>query len=107
MIKPQCNKPLKTTCENHERCMQMIQAVLDGSATEDEVEHFKDSMSECLPCIEGYHLEKSIKDALHAKVEKKCCPQSIVNKIKLQVGLAAVAIAFVAIQVKIYHLMLK
>ena len=52
------NVQMKEQCENHEKCMKMIQAVLDGSATEDEVDHFKSNMESCLPCIEGYELEK-------------------------------------------------
>ncbi len=93
---------MKYQCENHEKCMQMIQAVLDGSATQDEVEHFKNHMSECMPCIEGYHLEKSIKDALQVKMEKKCCPQATVMDIRAKVGLAVMMLVFVFIQVKLF-----
>lgn len=107
MIKPKNDQPVKMQCENHQKCMQMIQAVLDGSATKDEVEHFKDNFDACLPCIEGYELEKSIKEALKAKVEKKCCPQSIVQKIKLQVGLAIMIVSFTVVQIKIFHLMFR
>ncbi len=95
---------LKHSCENHQKCMEMIQAVLDGSATADEMEHFKTNMSECMPCIEGYELENSIKEALKMKVEKKCCPQSVVHKIKSNLGIALVLVGMVFIEIKLFHL---
>lgn len=98
---------VKTHCENHERCMQMIQAVLDGSASADEFEHYKKSISECLPCIEGYELEKSIKEALNQKVQKKCCPQQTITNIKTKIGLGLVLIGLTCIQVKIFQLIIQ
>jgi hypothetical protein len=80
----------KEKCENHEECMKMIQAVLDGSATETEKEHFKMNIELCTPCIEGYELEKSIKTSLHSKIEKKFCPKETIANLKLKLGLSAV-----------------
>ncbi|UBM58509.1 hypothetical protein LAG90_17035 [Marinilongibacter aquaticus] len=81
---------MKHNCENHDRCMQMIQAVLDGSATQEELEHFKTEIKHCLPCIEGYELEKSIKEAVNSKIDKKCCPDATIKRIKASVGLAGI-----------------
>jgi hypothetical protein len=80
---------MKDKCENHEECMKLIQAVLDGSASASEMEHFKNNMDNCKPCIEGYELEKSIKFSLHDKVEKKCCPSSTIDQLKLKLGITA------------------
>jgi hypothetical protein len=80
---------MKEKCDNHEQCMKLIQAVLDGSATEAEMNHFKNNMDECKPCIEGYELEKSIKASLQDKVEKKCCPSSTIDQLKLKLGITA------------------
>lgn len=82
----------KEKCENHEACLKMIQAVLDGSASETEINHFKENLESCLPCIENYELEKSIKSSLQDKLEKKCCPNSIVNQLKVKIGIASVLI---------------
>ncbi len=79
----------KEKCENHQECMKLIQAVLDGSATASEMEHFKNNIEQCTPCIEGFELEKSIKDSLHNKVEKKCCPSSTIQQLKLKLGISA------------------
>ncbi len=79
----------KEKCENHQECMKLIQAVLDGSASALEMEHFKNNIEQCTPCIEGFELEKSIKDSLHNKVEKKCCPSSTIDQLKLKLGITA------------------
>ncbi len=94
---------MKHKCENHQKCMEMIQAVLDGSASKEEVEHFKQNMDECMPCIETYRLEKSVKEAMVAKVEKKCCPQSIIVDIRAKIGIAFLLLCFLIIEVKLYH----
>ncbi|MGL4631985.1 MAG: hypothetical protein ACRCVT_12350 [Leadbetterella sp.] len=83
-------KEMKEHCENHEECMKMIQAVLDGSATEVEIKHFRENKEKCQPCIEGYELEKSIKESLQSKLEKKCCPQSTLDQLKIKIGITAV-----------------
>ncbi len=95
--------PQKQHCENHQRCMEMIQAVLDGSATPEEMEHFKNNIESCLPCIEGYQLEKEVKQSISQKVEKKCCPGKTVDDIKKKIGLALSLAALFALQYSIYH----
>ncbi len=74
-------KPMKQNCEHHADCMKIIQAILDDEATDAEKDHFRDNMDKCIPCIESYRLEKCIKDSLQFKVEKKPCPQNILNTI--------------------------
>lgn len=98
---------MKEKCENHQKCMEMIQAVLDGSASEEEIKHLKDNFDSCKPCFDGYHLEKSIKEAISGKVEKKCCPQATIVDIRAKIGLAIIALGFIALEVKLFHILLK
>ncbi|GGC02314.1 MULTISPECIES: phosphohydrolase [Dyadobacter] len=72
---------MKHTCEHHAECMKVIQAILDDEATDAEKEHFRTNMDKCIPCIESYRLEKCIKDSLNLKIQKKPCPQSILDTI--------------------------
>ncbi|MCA0365195.1 MAG: hypothetical protein LCH67_14220 [Bacteroidetes bacterium] len=95
------NVSMKEECENHNKCMKMIQAVLDGSATPEELEHFKDNIEVCKPCIEGYELEKSIKESLQTKVEKKCCPKQTFEAIKLKIGIASLLVLGLLIKIKV------
>lgn len=75
------NKPMKHNCEHRAECMKIIQAILDDEATDAEKDHFRENMDKCIPCIESYRLEKCIKDSLNFKLEKKPCPQSILDTI--------------------------
>lgn len=75
---------MKHSCEHHAECMQMIQAILDGEATEQEKEHFRQNIDICIPCIKQFQLEKCIKESLHSKIERKACPEKLVNTIKLK-----------------------
>jgi hypothetical protein len=80
------NKVMKHTCEHRAQCMKVIQAILDDEATEAEKDHFRVNMDTCIPCIEAYRLEKCIKDSLNHKIEKKPCPESILNTILTKIN---------------------
>ncbi len=95
---------MKSKCENHHNCMKMIQAVLDGSATEEEIDHFKKNIDVCLPCLESYELEKSVKTAMQQKVEKKCCPTTTIASIKSKIGFTVVILGLLLIKIKLLHL---
>lgn len=95
------NVLMKEECENHEKCMKMIQAVLDGSATPEEIEHFKSNVDVCKPCIDGYELEKSIKNSLQTKVEKKCCPQNTIEQLKAKIGIGLLLLTGFLLKIKV------
>ncbi|RAJ97844.1 anti-sigma factor (TIGR02949 family) [Larkinella arboricola] len=81
----QATAPMKESCEHQADCLKRIQAILDGGATDEEKEHFKQHIEICKPCIDMYHLEKCIKEALQGKVEKKCCPEKIAAAIRTEI----------------------
>lgn len=76
---------VKQSCDHQADCLKRIQSILDGGATEEEKEHFKEHLDQCMPCIEMYKLEKCIKEALQGKVEKKCCPEKLAAAIRSQI----------------------
>lgn len=67
-------------------CMEMLQIILDGEATTDQKQYFKEHMDRCLPCFKGYELDMAIK----ALVQSKCCggdaPSDLVDQIKSQIS---------------------
>jgi hypothetical protein len=78
---------IKTQCENHAECLKMIQAILDGHASNDEKDHFRDNMDRCLPCIEMYRLEKCVKESLQNRITKVPCPDNILAAIQAKLKL--------------------
>lgn len=83
---PEEKPPMKERCDHQVDCQKMIQLILDGEATEAQLKKFYTiNLETCRPCIEMYHLEKEIKDLLQGRMEKKCCPGSIVDSIKAKI----------------------
>lgn len=75
----------KEQCENHAECMKLIQMVLDGEAGTEEIEHVRQNLGKCLPCTNGYNLQKAIKEALQFRVEHKPVPQNLADCIKSKI----------------------
>jgi mycothiol system anti-sigma-R factor len=66
-------------------CMQMLQIILDGEATPDQREYFRDHMDKCMPCFKTYEVDMTIKEMLRIK----CCgdqvPKELVEQLKNQI----------------------
>ena len=78
-----------TTPENpfgQTTCMEMLQLVVDGQATHEQVAYWKTHLGMCEPCYEKYKVDNAVKEM----VKSECCcskiPQEVIdelsNKIK-------------------------
>lgn len=76
---------MKEHCDHQADCLKMIQLIVDGEATEQQIEKLRNNLHTCQPCIKMYHLEKEIKELLSGKMEKKCCPDQLVASIKARI----------------------
>ncbi|AQG81433.1 hypothetical protein AWR27_20200 [Spirosoma montaniterrae] len=76
---------MKEHCDHQADCLKMIQLILDGEATEQQLARLRDNLETCQPCIRMYHLEKEIKELLTKKMEKRCCPDQLVATIKAKI----------------------
>ena len=72
----------QTSCQ---RCLELLELVTDGEASPEEEKHFNDHINECLPCFETYNLEKSIKEMLQTRLDKKKVPDDLINSIKKKI----------------------
>jgi mycothiol system anti-sigma-R factor len=67
-------------------CMEMLQLILDGQATDEQSQYFQAHMDHCMPCFKSYQLDMSIKELLRTK----CCggeaPKELAEKIKDQIS---------------------
>ncbi|MEZ0540582.1 hypothetical protein [Fibrella arboris] len=77
---------MKHSCEHQSDCLKFIQSVLDGAASEQDLEKLKRNLESCQPCIKMYHLEKEIKALLQNKMEKRCCPERIIEDIRSRIA---------------------
>jgi mycothiol system anti-sigma-R factor len=66
-------------------CMEMLQIILDGEATDDQQKYFKTHMDHCMPCYKSYDLDMHIKKLLQSKCCGGECPEELIEKIKVQI----------------------
>ena len=62
-------------------CKEMLQIVLDGQATEEQLIYWKNHMGMCDPCFEKFKLDNAIKERIIADC---CCskiPQEVIDQI--------------------------
>ena len=77
----------KTSCEHQVDCMKMVQLIVDGQASDEQINTFKLNMDKCLPCEKGYELEKCIKETMQLRLEKKCVPANLIDCIKQKISM--------------------
>jgi anti-sigma factor (TIGR02949 family) len=73
-------------CKNRHECMRAIQMILDNEASYEQLEHFKQNIDKCLPCIENYNLEVTIRQILCDKIKRKEVPNDVIDAIKLKIN---------------------
>lgn len=76
---------MKEQCSHRADCLKMIQLILDGEATDQQLAKVKANLESCRPCIEMYQLEKEVKELLTKRMEKRCCPDQLVATIKSRI----------------------
>ncbi|MBX2960933.1 MAG: mycothiol system anti-sigma-R factor [Cyclobacteriaceae bacterium] len=67
-------------------CMEMLQHILDGDATAEQQQHFKDHLDECMPCFKTYNLEVALKTLIKTKCNGNGAPQELIERIKSQIS---------------------
>lgn len=85
-VEPCEQTAMKEKCEHHHECMKLIQMVLDGEATPEQIEHVRQNLGKCLPCQKGYHLEIAVKEALQLRLERKDVPFSLAESIRQRIS---------------------
>ncbi len=79
-------KQMKHHCDHQADCLKMIQLIIDGEATAQQLERLTVNLETCRPCIEMYHLEKEIKQLMQDRMEKKCCPDQLIATIQAKIS---------------------
>lgn len=75
-----------TKCIEEGRCLESLQLILDGEASQKEEEEFMDHLDICMPCYNHYKLDRAVKELLQTKVVRLKMPEQLVKKLKLQLA---------------------
>ena len=79
------NNPFAKSSGVKPTCLEMLQIILDGEATDDQQKYFKAHMDHCMPCYKSYDLDMHIKKLVQSKCCGGECPQDLIEKIKIQI----------------------
>lgn len=72
-------------CQNRQECLKAIRLILDGEATSDQLHYFQQHIDCCMPCIENYNLEVTIRQLLCDRLERKAVPVEVINSIRSKI----------------------
>ena len=78
-------KNVERTCPDHEKCVHVINLVIDGEATKEEEAYFYKHVKDCLHCAQYYKLEQSIREAIRKKLEVKAAPEELIVELRRRV----------------------
>jgi anti-sigma factor (TIGR02949 family) len=70
----------KTSC--CKQCNECLHPVIDGEATQEEIEYLNEHIAKCKPCYDHYNIDKLVKEVVKQRLEKKEAPQDLINQIK-------------------------
>jgi|GEM_PF-1099315 len=86
--------------DEHDKCVEkMVQSVLNGSQTIEELKARLEASDELPETTD--ELEKIIRDCLKNRVERKCCPEKIVNEVRLKIGIGVLLVIGLALNIKV------
>lgn len=67
-------------------CMEMLQLVLDGQASEGQVAFWRAHLGMCQPCYEKYNVDNAIKE----KLKDECCcskiPKDVIEQLSSRIN---------------------
>jgi anti-sigma factor (TIGR02949 family) len=85
MAKKQKMKNVCGPCEDHEKCIHIINLIIDGEANKEEEAFFYAHIQDCLHCAQYYKLEQSIRAAIRKKLKIKEAPEDLIQEVRQKV----------------------
>ena len=82
-MKSSCNE--QGQCKEHEKCMELLELILDGEASDQDKQYVNSHVERCMPCYRAYNLEKEIRKVLKNNLHQKPVPDDLVNSIKIKI----------------------
>jgi anti-sigma factor (TIGR02949 family) len=74
-----------TDCKEFNKCMEILELMLDNEASKDEAEYVNMHMEKCLVCFEHYQVEKEIRELIKTKLSNLPVPTDLAHQIRSQI----------------------
>lgn len=78
-------KNIDSPCPDHEKCINVINLIIDGEANAEEEAFFHAHIQDCLHCEQFYKLEQSIREAIRKRLEIKEAPEDLIRMVREKV----------------------
>jgi anti-sigma factor (TIGR02949 family) len=85
MRKKQKMKNEDSPCPDHEKCIHVINLIIDGEANAEEEAFFNSHVRDCLHCAQFYKLEQSIREAIRKRLEIMEAPEELIRLVREKV----------------------
>lgn len=72
-------------CTDRTLCQEMLYRIVDGQASTEEEATFGRKIENCMTCFKQYQYEKSMRDVIVSKIDKKSVPSSLAEDIIFKV----------------------
>ena len=81
--------------KDHEKCVELVKSLLDKNTSLEEIKASIDD-----DCIVNDNLEQIIRDCLKNKMERKCCPEKIIEELKVKIGISVLFVMSLAVGIQ-------
>jgi len=76
---------LDCRCKEFEKCLMILNLMLDNEATKEQEAFFHDHIVKCKVCFAHYNIEKQLRLLIKTKVNQKPIPSELVSEIRNQI----------------------
>jgi len=83
------SKHLMKGCPEEQKCLQLLEVILDNESTNEEKEKYFEHIDICWTCFENYNIETAIRELLKTKIENKQVPEGLISKIQAEIDKTA------------------
>jgi hypothetical protein len=70
------------TPQGYKKCLEIINLILDGEATKEQLDYFEGNIKCCEKSMAFYNIEKCVKDAVIHKLKHKIVPADLLDCVK-------------------------
>ena len=79
------NNSKQPKCTNPEKCLQLLESIMDGEASFVQKLTYKGKLRSCEYCYDYFHITKSVKNLIQAKIKNVDVPDGLVDDIRQKV----------------------
>ena len=72
-------------CNDFEKCLKILNLMLDNEATEAEQAFFNAHVEKCMICFAHYNIERQLRQLIKTKVDHEPIPQKLADEIRLKI----------------------